>query len=74
MIICILTAGALARPGNIHNAFVKASPLGDPLWPDIQLLFVGTTLASDIVLASSFYNFDANVSDHFNNNLKDCTF
>ncbi|KAK8406023.1 hypothetical protein O3P69_007031 [Scylla paramamosain] len=50
--------GALARPGNIHNAFIKASPKGDPLWPDIQLLFVGTTLASDIVFASSFYNFD----------------
>lgn len=51
--------GALARPGNIHNAFIKASPKGDPLWPDIQLLFVSTTLASDVAFASSFYNFNA---------------
>lgn len=60
--ICSAT-GALARPAaNLHNAWVKASPRGDPLWPDIQLFFVSTTLATDVVLASSFYNLDAYVS------------
>lgn len=60
--VCYVT-GALARPAaNLHNAWVKASPRGDPLWPDIQLLFVSSALTTNVALASSFYNLDVSVS------------
>lgn len=67
--------GSLARPSaNLHNAWVKASPRGDPLWPDVQLLFVSSTLATDVVLGSSFYNFDAYVSLPLIDKLNVCSF
>nr|XP_045594084.1 glucose dehydrogenase [FAD, quinone]-like isoform X2 [Procambarus clarkii] len=36
-----------APPLNFQNAWVKVSPEGDPLWPDVQLLFIGATIAYD---------------------------
>ena len=67
MWLCVWPTGGLARPpADVHNAWVKASPKGDPLWPDIQLLFVGATIAQDFgVFSPAVYNLDAYVSVHF---------
>lgn len=47
----------------MHNAWVKVSPGGDPLWPDIQLLFVGASIAQDFgIFTPAAYNLDAYVS------------
>ncbi|XP_050690766.1 glucose dehydrogenase [FAD, quinone]-like isoform X1 [Eriocheir sinensis] len=53
--------GALARPpADVHNAWVKASPGGDPLWPDIQMLYIGVTFAQDYgIFTPAAYNLDA---------------
>lgn len=66
MCLCARPPGALARlPAGVHNAWVKASQKGDPLWPDIQLLFVGATIAQDYgIFSPAAYNLDAYVSVH----------
>ncbi|XP_063860184.1 glucose dehydrogenase [FAD, quinone]-like [Scylla paramamosain] len=53
--------GGLARaPADVLDAWVKASPIGDPLWPDIQILLVGATLAQDYgIFSPAAYNLDA---------------
>ncbi|XP_045131330.1 glucose dehydrogenase [FAD, quinone]-like isoform X2 [Portunus trituberculatus] len=53
--------GGLARPPvDVLDAWVKASPRGDPQWPDIQILLVGATLAQDYGFFSpAAYNLDA---------------
>ncbi|XP_063860183.1 glucose dehydrogenase [FAD, quinone]-like isoform X2 [Scylla paramamosain] len=53
--------GRLARPpADVLDAWVKASPMGDPLWPDIQILLFGATVAQDYgIFSPAAYNFDA---------------